>query len=482
MKILKRGWNSPTITTWLSYSTKFFSLFGILPLVLKNFAPGDLVLWYLFSTIITLQGLADFGFRQTFTRMISYAYGGASDIGGTFINEADSNAIQGPNKPLLNSIVSTMKFIYIRLTIVLTILMIIFGTWSLVKPVVGSTNNTQSWWCWGIVLVGSCLSFYGKIYLNFLEGVFKIALVRRVEIFTSLGTILTSFLVLIFAPSLLNLVIATQSWLLLVIVRDWYLCITIDNGFYKTVSHRLPFNKELLIKIWQPAWKSGLSSFMSVGLTNLTGLVYAQVGATGMVASYLLALRIINQIKEVSMAPFYSNLPLLAILRVKNDLKELIRISKRGMFLSHLVYIIAFITVGLFSDRILALIHSEVGFVTQGMWILMGIAFFSNRFGAMHMQVYISTNHIIVHIADSIAGVLYIMSGVILSRYIGIYAIPIGMAVGYLGFYSWYAAGYSYRSLQTTFLKYEKSSSALPVFLALVYIVAEFCIHHGKLF
>ncbi|MEJ2883526.1 hypothetical protein [Pedobacter sp. GR22-6] len=466
IKVLKLAiWNSPTIMTWMSYSTKALTLFGVLPLVLKQFSPGDIVLWYLFSTIISLQSIADFGFRQTFSRLISYAFGGATSI-DTFSN-TDGNSDLVPNYKLLNNIVSTMKSIYIWLTLILFILMSIFGTWSLIKPIKDASTSNGGWISWIVVLLVSCVGFYGKIYLNFLEGINKIALVRRIETFTSIGSILSSIGVLLFFPSLLNLVIVNQFWVMVVTLRDWYLCRHLDGNIYVDAASKLPFDRKIFNSIWQPAWRSGVSGFMSVGLTNLTGLIYAQVGNTVAVASYLLALRIINQIREVSMAPFYSKIPILAILRVKGDIKELVRVVKKGMFLSHIVFVFSFIIVAVFSNRILALIHSDVPFVSQTMWFALGIAFFMHRFGAMHIQVYLSTNHIISHIADGVSGILYIVSSLILIQYVGIYAIPIGMLIGYVGFYAWYAAVHSYRSLGINFLNFERTVG-LPALLILI--------------
>jgi hypothetical protein len=474
---LNRIWNSPTLMTWLSYSTKALSLFGVLPLVLKQFSPGDVVLWYLFSTIISLQTIADFGFRQTFSRIISYAFGGAEDI-GTFkagqTKEGNSELSESPNKPLLNSIISTMKSIYAWLTIVAFVLMAIFGTWSMIKPVHDASHFVQAWWSWIIVLVISCISFYGRIYMNFLEGLYKIALVRRIETFTSVGSIITSILVLYFLPSLLNLVIANQFWALVVTLRDWYLCRTIDNGFYREVSEKLPFNKEIFKKIWQPAWRSGISGFMSVGLTNLTGVIYAQVGNTDAIAAYLLALRIINQLREISMAPFYSKLPLFAMLRVKGDIVSLTKMAKRGMLLSHVVYVLGFVLVGIFSTTVINMIHSHVKFVSQPLWILLGIAYFVHRFGAMHMQVYLSTNHIISHIGDGISGILYIISTLLLANYIGVYAIPVGMLIGYLGFYAIYAAKHSYQSLNNvSFWNFERTVGIPPLIFISLFLLIE---------
>ena len=477
-KLFNRAWNSPTITTWTSYSAQALSLLGLIPLILKKFSAEDIVLWYLFSTIIALQSIADFGFRQTFTRIISFAYGGAKDI-ETFIpgtRKAISDNDTSPNKTLLAGIVSTMKFIYARLTFILFVLMGIFGTWAMIKPVDKSPHIIQSWICWIIVLLVSCVNFYGKIYLNFLEGLYKIAVVRRVETIRSLAAILSSIAVLLLAPSLLNLIIVNQFWALTVIIRDWTLCKRVNDGLYLSVSKKLPFDKQIFLKVWKPAWRSGISGFMSIGLTNLTGVVYAQIGNSAAVASYLLVIRIINQVRDISMAPFYSKIPLMARLRVQGDLPGLVKLVKRGMFLSHMVFITGFVFVGLFSGYLFSLINSKISFIDQGMWLLLGIAFFIHRYGAMHMQVYLSTNHIISHIADGVSGILYIIVALILTHYIGVFAIPIAMLAGYLGFYAWYAAIHSYKSMNIGLYAFEKGVLFLPLLIFILYAIFELVI------
>jgi len=458
----------------MSYSTQTLTLLGVLPLVLKKFPVGDVVLWYLFATILTLQNVADFGFRQTFSRVISYAYGGADAIGVFGVNSGKTVTNPEPNKLLLGKIVSIMKWIYVRLVNILFLLLLVFGSWAMKKPVADTIHPFQSWIAWGIVLLTSCISFYCKSYMAFLEGLFKIALVRRVETLTSLGSIISSILVLIYSPTLLHLVIVNQFWVLVVSLRDWYLCRTVDGKIYLEVSQKTPFEKDDLMQIWQPAWRSGISGFMSVGLTNLTGIIYAQTGDSVVVASYLVAFRFIDQIKTVSMAPLYSKIPLLARLRVQGNLSELVKIVKRSMLMSHFVYITGFIIVGIFSDSILKLIHSNVPFVSQDLWVLIGFAFFIHRYGAMHIQVYLSTNHVISHIADGISGVLYVVSALILSKYIGVYAIPVGLIIGYLGFYAWYAAGHSYKSMRVSFWKFEKKAALLPALMLQIYIIVVF--------
>ncbi|PWJ60394.1 hypothetical protein CLV98_101578 [Dyadobacter jejuensis] len=463
-------WNSPTLMTWLSYAARSVTNLGLLVFVLNRFTPEDNVLWNLFATIVGMQLLVDFGFRQTFSRFIAYAFGGATEI-GTYANpkEIDTSQQKECNLPLMTSIVSSMILVYRWLTALLFALLCTFGTWSMLKPLSSVQEVKQAWIAWIIVVVSTCVVFYSKLYLNFLEGLNKIALVRRVEVYTSAGTILSSYLVLIWSPTVLNLMIASQFWLLAGALRDFILCRRVENGLFKNVSIRQPVGMEFLKKIWTPAWRSGISGLMSGGVTSMTSLVYAQFGSSVSVASYLLALRIMSQIREVSMAPFYSKIPLLSILRVKHDLTGLLATVKRAMKLSHMVFVFGFICVSILINPFLDLIGSKVAFVDMDFWCLLGAAIFANRFGTMHLHTYTSTNHVITHIADSISGCLYIAIAWLLSGYIGPYSIPFGMLVGYV-FLSWFAATYSYRSLNVpVFWRFESKVSFPYIFIFILF-------------
>lgn len=455
--------------TWLSYSTKTLSLFIVLPLILKKFTAPEISLWYLFSSIIVLMGLADMGFRSTFSRIISFAVGGAEDV-GIYKGNIKGDAVAKPNWKLIEKICSNMRIIYFFLSILLFILFITFGSWSLIRPISQVADQHQAWLAWSFIVVTSVIKFYGTIYSNYLEGLNKIALVRRIESLTSLGSIVSSITVLVLGGDIFHLVISIQTWVVLNAIRDWYLARVIEDGKYKGFKSQ-PFDKILFRKIWRPAWRSGLSGLMSNGLTLLSGIVYAQIGSPELVAAYLLALRILTQIKEISMAPFYSKIPMLARFRVEGKLKELISNAQRGMFIGHMVFVVGVLAVSLTSDYLLSLINSNVPFVTSEFWLLLSFAFFVHRYGAMHMQLYLTTNHVISHIADGISGALFISFSFLFIKQLGIYTIPVGMLVGYLGFYAWYAASHSLKSLSCGFFYFEKKAAIIPFLIFISYLI-----------
>lgn len=474
--MINKLWNSPTITSWMSYATRALSLFVVLPLILKRFDDGEVALWYLFSTIIALQGLLDMGFRNTFIRLISYAMGGIEELTAVVSAKVAVKTSGNPNWNLIGKIYANMAYIYGWLTVIVILVMSTLGSWSMVRPISFIQDAQAAWLSWMIIIIASAYKFYGSIYSNYLEGLNKIALVRRWEALTSTASIGSSIIALFISDSLLLLVFINQLWVVLSVVRNYFLSRAVENYQFKTIQIDYSFDRELFNKIWPAAWRSGISGFMSNGLNNLSSVLYAQIGSSASVASYLLALRIISQIREISMAPFYSKIPLYSKLRVQGDVQQLVKKAQKGMFLSHLVFIIGVITVGISANWIISLLKSDIKFIPSDLWLLLSAAYFIHRFGAMHMQLYLTTNHVISHIADGVSGIIFVTVSFVSINTLGLYAIPVGMLAGYLGFYAWYAAYFSIKSLSISFYNFEKSVTTIPLLLFIFYIAIDLII------
>ncbi|MCF8275168.1 MAG: hypothetical protein K9J17_00420 [Flavobacteriales bacterium] len=468
--LFKRAWESPTITTWFSYFAKSGSLLFVLPLVLTQFQTEEVAVWYLFASIISMGGLADFGFSSTFIRLIAMALGGARDVLVIKKHANPQSNTGAENWELVSKLFSTMKVIYIAVASTAFICLAIFGTLALKRPISQVNDQQFAWLAWGILIAATTVDFYGKIYSNYLEGLFKIALVRRVETVFKVLNILSNIGVLLYSPSLLNLVAVNSFWIVTNTVRNRMLAVRVYDGkLSKFANH--PFELSFFKKVWKPAWRGGISGLMSNGLTNLTGVLYAQMASSEMLASYLLALRIITEVKRVSNAPFYSKIPFLVRTRAKGQIDKLITDAQKGMLLSYLVFVLFVILLAFLGRPLLTILNSNVEFADPLLWFLLSIAFLAHRYGAMHMQLYLTTNHVISHIADGISGFIFIVSSSLLLNWVGVYAFPLGMLTGYLGFYSWMAAKYSLESMNIGFWEFEKKALAPPLLLMTIYVL-----------
>jgi O-antigen/teichoic acid export membrane protein len=457
-KVFCRIWESSTFMTWGSFLTRSLSLVIVLPLLLTRLTTAEISLWYLFMTIIGFQMVVDMGFIPTFSRIISYL------MGGTRIQDLRAPHGTGTgtvDRQSLNCVYSTMQWTYLRLGLLWTVLLVTVGSLALRKPVAVVVDTKSAWISWGIIVVVSWFSFQGNLYSSYLQGINQIALLRRWETITSLGGIVTSFVVLIGGGGLLGLVIANQGWQLVSVVCNRLLARDAGDRMLRSFV-KVPFSREVFDTVWPSAWRSGLGIIMCYGLIQASGVIYAQVGETARVAMYLLGLRLIQTISQFSQAPFYSKIPSLSRLYAEGEKDEMLRLAQRGMRLSHWTYVIGFVALGIAGGPLLKFIGSNASFPEPLLWSLMGGAFFIERFGAMHIQLYSTTNHIIWHVVTGVSGAVSLIVSLGFLGFIGIYAFPIGIIAGYLSFYSWYSAICSYKMFGVKFLTFEKTCSLAP--------------------
>jgi O-antigen/teichoic acid export membrane protein len=466
---IRRLWNSSTAMTWGNFVVRAGSFLIVLPFVLRVFSAAEVVVWYLFSTIIAMQWLLDLGFGPTFSRAVSYAMAGARDVREfRTVNENCGNG--SPNWTLLGDVVAGMRRVYGLLAIASLLVIAPLGTWALVKPIAAVSDQPDAWVAWILIAALYPGGLWANVYVNFLEGTNRVALVRRWDMLLGLISIVGSVVALMLGGKLLALACVVQGCAMLRIVRDRALCRWIDDGRFRRLGRERPA-AEVIKALWPSTWRSGIGSFFSYGMIYGSSLIVAQITNAAAAASYLVSLKLIDSVAQFSMAPFYSKLPLLARKRAEGDLDGLVAIARRGMTYAYWAFLMGFLLLGLLAPTLLAQLGSNVAFASPGLWALLGLAFFIHRFGGMHAQIYSTTNHITSHIADLVSGLIFMVVSALLVRRIGVYALPLGMLCGYLGFYAWFTAHQSYASIQTTFLAFEKRVVLPPLAAMLAYAV-----------
>ena len=101
-----------------------------------------------------------------------------------------------------------------------------------------------------------------------------------------------------------------------------------------------------------------------------------------------------NVTVDFSKAPFYSKIPRLSKKAVGN-FKDVVSVAQRGMCMSLLVFVAGICFFGLFGETLLALIGSNTKFISVEFWSILGLAYFIERYAAMHLNIYTLSNHII---------------------------------------------------------------------------------------
>jgi O-antigen/teichoic acid export membrane protein len=470
---LAKMWNSPTITTWGSFITKSLYAVVILPIVTTKFPQQDISIWLMLNIFIGFQGLADLGFSNTFVRAISYATGGMKKI-EKFSRDSTHDRKEGTNWDFIDSIYCTTSSMFFYLAILFSVFFTIFGFIGLKKPISLSVDQAYGWLSFGVVILATFVNIYGSKYSIFLQGVNKIPQLRRWETFFSLASILVLFIVLLFTDSYFYLILTQQLFTILSVLRNRMLTKKYHNGIVKTFQQK-KIDKDLLKSLFPSAWRSWIGVMMSYGLVQISGIIVGQSTNSAMTSSYLFSLKILDIIKNFSNAPFYSKIPLLSRLFAENDKDRLLQIARQGMLLSLLVFAVSSIAFSLLGNVLLHWIGANISLASAPILLMLILAFFTERYGAMHLQLYSLTNNIVWHIANGVSGVIYILTTLALLRYtnLGIISFPIGMLAGNVLFYCWYSAFHSYRFFQMKFLEFEWKTSVIPTLLILLYLVIE---------
>lgn len=468
--IIKRLWDSPTFTTWGSLASRLLSTLVVLPLILVKFSAAEVVVWQLFATLTTLLLLLDFGLAPTFTRMLAYARGGTSIEELANMRELKRRDQGGANVDTLVAVFSTLRWLYGRVAWVLAILLVVFGSWALVHPMAAIEHDPHAWAAWGVWMVSTVGMVWGNAFGATLQGINRIAVLRRWEILTALMQIGTSFIVLMMGGRLLELACSAAFWNLanVAITRR----VLRDQA--PELDRAPPQAHPLILQALLPAaWRSGVGHLMSLGLIQASGLVFSHLASAEDAAAYLLALRVMTILMGFSTTPYYSKLPAMGELYSRGQQAELFGMAQRGMLLAHLVFVAGVIAVLVAIPFWLSEIGASVGFVPDHVWALMGVAYLIERWGGMHMQLYSLTNHIVWHIANGITGAVMLAAAVLLFPHLGVIALPLAMLLAYGCFYTPYAIFLSQRHYHYNLLRFEQKAIALPA-AALVSLLALF--------
>jgi hypothetical protein len=435
----------------------------ILPIVLVRFSSSEVVVWQLFSSFFVLALLLDVGLSATFSRMIAFARGGASvnemrEMRRTTEREINERAYA------IGPIVETLRWITPRLALLTFLTFTVLGSLALLQPMASVSNSGLGWIAWSVVLCSSAVCFWGIAFTATLQGMDSIAPLRRLEVAIGMAQIVSSILTLLLGGELFLLVLVFQLWSVFGVLATRRLLRRRHPELLATAPR---LHRNIFRVMWPASWRAGLGHLMGGGVVQLSGIIYSQFGSAREVAAYLVALRAVTVISGFSQAPFYSKLPRLAELQASGLRGEQRALAQRGMRIAHWVFVVGAVMAGFMVGPVLTAIGSKTAFVSSGVWALMVMAFFMERFGAMHLQWYSLTNHIVWHIANGVTGVIMILIAVFAYRWTGQYAFPLAMLIAYTGFYCVYTVRLSYRFFGLSLFSFE-SRAMLPAMAVLI--------------
>lgn len=471
---VKKIWYSPATMTWLAIAVRLGGFAVLMPLVLAKFTAADVSVWLLFSAIAGLQVVADFGFGPTFSREISYGFAGRSLVElsdpAKVITKSASGTAANPDFDVILSATAAMLWLYRWIALLTFLLLAVLGTWAVMVPIGRTSQPETIWLAWTAVALTTALSIYGNAYATFLMGANRIELQKRWEALVSGLSLLAQTLAVLLNTGLLGLVLIAQTGLVVQLFVNRALAVLVSEGRFVNVG-QVSHSRLVLRTMWPAAWRTALGTIMSLGVSQGMVIAMANLLASTEAASVQLALRVMQIISQFSQVPFYTRIPEFNRLRASGSTVLLFNVAARAMQISLWIYLVGAIVVGQTFSQLLLLIGSQTVFPGKLFWLVLTMAVFAERFGAMHIQLLLTKNKAIAHVANGVTGVIWIAGLLILLPINGVLALPTSMLIAYLGFYAWYSAFISHSSMsEISFWQFEKNSAAYPTLLSMAWL------------
>ena len=138
------------------------------------------------------------------------------------------------------------------------------------------------------------------------------------------------------------------------------------------------------------------------------------------------------------------------------------QMAARGMRMAYWTYVLGAVLMHFVAPSALPRMGSGIDWVAPSLWLLLVVTYFVERFGAMHLQLYSTTNDIRWHVASGISGSLSLLVSLIALPHADVYAFPVGILVGNLAFYAWYGPWKVKTSFDFDFWRLQRSTVMLP--------------------
>lgn len=447
---IKPPLRSATIATWLSQSVKLANHATVLPLALSKLSVEEGSLWLLLYSFVAIGMLADFGFGPTFIRFIGYS------SGKPVMQEGRERAWRHG----LGEVVAAMRYVYAVLASVCFMSMAILGSAAMARPISLIQSQLEGWMAWGFVVVGTTAAVYSTMYSSFLQGCDRIALFRQWEASAGIASLGITLVALISSDHLVVFVAALQIAPIASLLVNRTLARRNGLDAVEQVP-RLGFRAQVIQEVWKPAWRSGFGLAASVGVPQLTNVVLAQFVQPVALAPYLLAQRLIAAVVGYASAPFYTGIPRFVQLLMADSCSQLLAEARKRFLATNWLLVAGLASLGLMGPWLLRLIGSSTDFVAANVWLVMSIAAILDRTGAMHLQLYSLTNHILWHVANGVTGILALLLAIPLYVKFGILGVALGFAIASACFYVPFC-------LRKSYVEYKLAPSTMDVIGAVI--------------
>jgi len=336
----------------------------LLPFILKTFPQETVAIWTIFSTIMALTTLLDFGFGPSFARNVSYVVSGVTELKSTGyqIVAFENNEI---DYGLFKGLINAMRWFYSRLAILLFLLLATAGTYyiyTVLQSYVG--NHREIYIAWIILCLINTYSLYTLYYDSLLSGKGLIKQAKQIQVMGQGLYLIVAVVMILLHFNLIAIVSAQALSIILRRILSYHIIYTAE--FKKALHNAVAKARKDFIKPILPnAIRLGITSiglFMVTRSALLIGALYLSLSD---IASYGITIQVVVIIAGIAGVYLYTYLPQIAQYRITNNIPSIRKIYLHGCGMMLLTFIVCGLALLFFGNWGLELIHSKTPLLSR---------------------------------------------------------------------------------------------------------------------
>ena len=299
----------------------------LIPLVLVKLSSSELALWWVFVALGGFGNLADFGFGSTIPRIYSYLLAGADDFEAEGLREAKSGG--APNLEGIRRVNATVRSLYLKLSLGAVGLLMIGGTFYLMRPIGESGLGGKVWWLWAAFVVAIGYNLATSHWALAVQGLNRIRDLQMTYVTSSLTYVLCAAILLLCNMGLASMVLATFARGLV----QWLACRKVYREVVPRSEQTALADPHILRKLWPNAYKFGILSIGAFCLANGNVLISGQLLGKEITASFGATAQVGTFMTNFATLWLVVKWPEIAMLRTQGRLEEMATLFARRLTL-----------------------------------------------------------------------------------------------------------------------------------------------------
>lgn len=418
--------SSAQINTWVSMIIRGLILATLIFYAGVAIDPINSTIFLILISILSFQGILDFGFIPTFVRIIAYVNRDKTNSDKLIVNKFNFSNTS------MDEVLHVFRWLYLRLTIFFFLIVLIGGFFSIKNLVYDSEEKIIAWLSLCITSFGGIFFFSHSRYASVLTGLNKIALQKKIEIYINAPTL---------TILIIGLMLKINYFLMLCILNFSFIALFYftKKEVYKFINRKNQFSKQLnlnlLKNVFSSAWRSGLGVLMTMGTINSSAIIVSNLVVPEIASKYLIAQRLIIAISSYSYVPFQIIIPKISNLYASNNIKEALDLASLAK--NKVIPLIIFLSLSVlfFTEYLFPYMNIKFNFIDLNIWLLLIIYAILERAGALALQTQTINNVVRWHIANGFTGLIMIIIIPILYNSFGLMGVPLSFILSYMFFY-----------------------------------------------